>query len=135
MRYKRVPSFGESERALVSELVELGLDISAARILVYLISTGKAATSLEIEHGTGVSQSQVSKGLAVLDKVYGWLDSVEIRTDTNDRAGRKPKSYYLRYPPEEVVNDFFSRLEARKTVILNLVKSVSNVCVERGGES
>lgn len=134
MRYKKIPSFGEKERALVSELVEVGLEISAARVLVFLISTGRAATSLDIEHGTGMSQPQVSRGLAVLDKIYHYLDSAEVHSDPYEPRGRKARSYYLKCPPEAIIDDIFLRLETRKEVILGLVKHVSKERVQGGEE-
>jgi predicted transcriptional regulator len=132
MKYRLTPSMGEKEYALIAEFIRVGLSVHAARVLVCLISSGRAMTSKDIEVMAGMSQPQVHNGLKMLNNVFGWLNSVELNPDTGEKRGRRAKAYYLKLPPKVVVEKIFEDIQSRKEKMQELVKAVSKVCVEGG---
>lgn len=83
---------------LAAALRSLGLASNVAAMVAYL-SDAEAATSREIEVGTGLRQPEVSVGMKAL-RSRDWIREQEIRSE---RKGRPLKVYALKATVGEIV--------------------------------
>jgi len=98
MRTEKTTCLSGKKEEFADLLTVTGTKRNVARVLVFLACV-EETTSREIEHGTGLSQPEVSIAIRGMMK-KGWI---LIRESRIERTGRPVKFYKLAKPVTEVV--------------------------------
>ena len=83
MNSMTIQYFTDQEEIIVDLLVKTGTQRNVARILVFLVKTPKAS-SRDLEHGTGLRQSEISVGMQFLIRKK-WIDTWDYREKPRGR--------------------------------------------------
>ena len=99
MRQETVTYFTEKEEEFANLLIKIGTRKNIAKVLVFLVKTPEA-TTLALERGTNMRQSEVSIAMRYLmDQV--WIRS---RESPSENKGRPIKIYELAKPLNEIMD-------------------------------
>jgi predicted transcriptional regulator len=119
MQQRVVLVFSEKDEEFVDALVGIGTKRNVARVLVYLLGRMEA-TMRAIEHGTDLSQPQVSTALRYMAD-QGWVTAEEIRGESK---GRPQKQFSLAIPVKEILKMIADAKKSELQNHLTLVKKV-----------
>ena len=119
MRTETVYFFDDKEEAVAELLRQTGMPRGAADTLVYLAKVEEAA-SRDIEHGTGLRQSEVSLGVKYLEK-RGWITW---RREQPESRGRHIRVFSLAVPTETILESITKDVQKRAKRELALVRKL-----------
>jgi predicted transcriptional regulator len=98
MRLGEIQYLTEKEEKFANLLIQIGMNKNVSKTLVFLADIPEA-TSLEIEHGTDLRESEVSNGIQYMIK-HDWISS---RGNKADGKGRPIKIYKLEKSMREIM--------------------------------
>jgi predicted transcriptional regulator len=98
MRQGEIQYLTEKEEKFANLLIKIGMNKNVSKTLVFLADIPEA-TSLEIEYGTDLRQSEVSNGIQYMIK-HDWISS---RGGKADGKGRSIKIYKLEKSMREIM--------------------------------
>jgi predicted transcriptional regulator len=98
MRQEEIQYLTEKQEKFANLLIKIGMNKNVSKTLVFLADIPEA-TSLEIEHGTDLRESEVSNGIQYMIK-YDWISS---RGNKADGKGRPIKIYKLEKSMREIM--------------------------------
>jgi len=98
MRQGEIQYLTEKEEKFANLLIKIGLNKNISKTLVFLADIPEA-TSLEIEYGTDLRQSEVSNGIQYMIK-HDWISS---RGSKADGKGHSIKIYKLEKSMREIM--------------------------------
>lgn len=117
MQERVIVVLSEKDEEFVEALVNVGTKRTVARVLVYLLDRMES-TMRAIEHGTGLSQPQVSMALRFMGE-QGWVTSEEVR---GEKKGRPVKQFSLAIPVSGILRTIGDGKKAELKNHLALVK-------------
>lgn len=91
----------DKDREFIEALRGLNVPRDAAMLITYLANVSEA-TSREIEMGTGLRQSEVSRGMRLMHE-KNWVTEYEVKSE---RKGRPMKVYRLSIPLEQIIKHY-----------------------------
>jgi predicted transcriptional regulator len=119
MRQENVTYFTEKEEEFANLLIKTGTRKNIAKVLVFLAKTPEA-TTLALERGTDMRQSEVSLAMRyLLDQ--GWIKS---RENVGESRGRPMKIYGLAKPIHEIMDCIETEKKNETGIQLALVQKL-----------